>query len=883
MRWHHKLAVVVRGWFASSALDRQLDEELQFHFDRQLQVNLDAGMTPEQARRSAALAIGNVEPIREASRDARAGALLRQTRRDLSYGIRLLTKAPGFSAAAIIIIALGVGAVTAIFSVVYGIALKPLPFREPDRLVNLWSTSAKLGAGRFQVTGADHRDWRQANHVFEDIALIRALANFNLTGTGEPERVLAARISSNLFPVLGVSPAIGRGFTEDEDEIGHETVVLLSDGLWRRRFGGDPSIVGRDIVLSGVPHTVVGIMGKDFQYPGREFQLWTPLTINRDELARKVPGNNFLAIARLKNGVTIEQAQGEMNAIAARLATAYETNRDTGVAVVATHADLLATVRSALDVVLGAVICLLLVAALNLSGLLSARAATRSRELAVRLALGATRGRIAAQVVAEIVPLLVAGGIVGVGLAVWAVAAFVPLAPPGLPRAENIEVSSVVLAASIVILAITGGIASLMPVSQAWRSGLAAGAHQGNRTTTGGVRHTRARDLLVVTQIALSLPLLTGAVLLARTFTTLTATDPGFRSENVISLHLAIPRSKYPGDPQIAQVTGRILDRVGAVPGVTAAGMVNRLPLGGGAQIGVIAFDAAGQVRAELPSVDWRTVTPDYFRTMGIPIAEGRSFDSRDNDGAPLVGIIDERIARLVWPGESAIGKRFRIPLKIDGADLPWHEIVGVVGHVKHDGLDLDTRPQVYWNYQQRAQDRMVVVARAAGDVTALTPAIIQAIRDVDPEQPVYDVRTMDDVVQRSLGQQWLNMILVGGFASISLVLCCIGVYGVIAFGVTRQRREFGIRMALGASRSGIAALVLSRGLILAGIGMIAGLVIASLLTRSLDSMLYGVRPNDVVSFGAASVAILVVAVLASYLPARRAASLDPAVTLRAE
>ena len=872
---------MLRGWFGSSALDRQLDEELQFHFDRQVQANLEAGMLLEQARRSAALAIGTAEPIREASRDARAGALLRQAGRDLSYGMRLLTKTPGFSIAAIAIIALGVGAVTAIFSVVYGVALEPLPFHEPDRLVNLWSTSAKLGAGRFQVTGADHRDWRQANHVFEDIALVRALANFNLTGSGEPERVLAARLSANLLPVLGVSPVIGRGFNDDEDEIGHEQVVLLSDGLWRRRFGGDPSIVGRDLVLSGVPHTVVGIMGKDFQYPGREFQLWTPLTINPDELARKVPGNNFVAIARLEKGVTIEQAQSEMDTIAVRLAATFDSNRDTGVVVVATHADLLGTVRSALSVMLGAVICLLLVAALNLSGLLSARAAARSREFAVRLALGATRGRIAAQLVAEIVPLLVAGGMAGVGLAVWAVASFVPLAPPSLPRAENIAVSGVVLAASIALLAVTGLIASLMPVAQAWRSGVAAGNHEQNRTATGGVRHTRARNLLVVTQIALSLPLLTGAVLLARTFTTVTAIDPGFRSENVISLHLAIPRSKYAGDRQIAQVTGRFLDRVAAVPGVTAAGMVNRLPLGGGAQIGVIAFDAPGQARAELPSVDWRTVTPGYFQTLGIPIVEGRSFDGRDKDGAPLVGIIDERIAKLVWPGESAIGKRFRIPLQIDGADLPWHEIVGVVGHVKHDGLDLDTRPQVYWNYEQRAQDRMVVVARGAGNVTGLMPAIIQAIRDVDPEQAVYDVRTMDDVVQRSLGQRWLNMILIGAFASISLVLCCIGVYGVIAFGVTRQRREFGIRMALGASRRAVATLVLGRGLALAGIGTLAGLAMAALLARSMSSMLYGVDPNDAASFAAATAAILIAAAIASYLPARRAAAVDPAVTLR--
>ncbi len=739
MRGHQRLSTLIRDLFRSTGIDRQMDEELQFHFDREVQANRERGMALEEACRQARLTIGNPEAHKESSRDARAGALVRQFARDLVHGVRLLRKAPGFSAACIAVVALGIGSVTAIFSVVYGIALEPLPFRQPERLVALWTRAPKLGQARVLVSGADHRDWQASNHVFEDIALVRNIANFNLTGNGEPERLFGARVSANLFTVLGVEPAIGRGFTEDEDEIGNDRRVILSDGLWRRRFGADRSIVGKEISLSGVPHLVVGVMRPEFQYPGREFQVWTPLTINPEEIARKVPGYCCLAVARLKDGVDLAQAQSEMDTISARLASDYPLNEDTSAEVVPLHGDLVAPVGPALYVMLGAVLCLLLIACLNLSSLLGARAAAQRRQVAVRLALGATRGRVALQSVAESIPLLVVGGALGIGLAGWAVSAFIPLAPANLPRVENIHLSTTVLAVSVIALTLTGLLASVLPTRQAWSVDLTAATREESRSTTGGRAQARARSILVATQIALALPLLVGAVLLTRSFVKLTEVNPGFRTDNTLTTLLAIPRSKYADDRQVAAFADRLLEQVTTIPEVASAGLVSRLPLGGVGAFGGLEFDAPEPRRTAFPSADWRSVSVDYFQTVGIPLLDGRVFDARDIDGAEPVGIVDERIARTVWPGESAIDKRFRIAF----AGQPWIRIVGVVGHIQHDGLDVEQRPQVYWTYSQRAQDRMALVVRGRGDSRNLIRVIIDAVHRVDPEQPVYDTRML--------------------------------------------------------------------------------------------------------------------------------------------
>jgi putative ABC transport system permease protein len=668
-------------------------------------------------------------------------SLMHQVGRDLAFGTRLLRRAPGFAAISALVVALGIGTTTAIFSVVYGVMLRPLPYAVPDRLVALWSRLPN-SPQRVRVNPADHRDLRSSNTVFEDVALANAPQNFNLIGSGEPERLVAARLSSNLFPVLGVSPALGRTFTSNEEQGGNDRVVLLSDGLWRRRFGADPSIVGRTINLSGNPYEVVGVMRPDFQFPEREHQLWIPLTINPRLLAREITAYDHLAVARLKPGVRIEQARRDIAAIGARLEAEYPgTNRGVRVEVLPLVEGSIRAVRPALYVMLAAVFSLLLIACLNLAGLLGTRAASRTREFAVRLALGASRGRLTLQALAEVAPIIAIGGIAGVAGARFAIAVFVPIAPAALPRVDSIEVDGAVLAFSIAVLALTGIVAGILPAIHAWRANIPT-ATRGNRSATGTRDQIRTRNALVIAQLALTLPLLVGATALARTFAALMDVDPGFRTTNVLSLHMAIPRSKYRTDQEIAAFYGRVVERVTSIPGVVSAGMVNRLPLSGNNQVMAFEFEDLGGRPVVLQS---RSVTPEYFRMMSIPVRAGRDFTERDTSAAPLVGIIDERMARTLWPNQSAIGKRYRVSLP--GQQSSEGRIVGVVGSLRHAGLDSEGDRQMYFSYHQFTDGRIVLVVRSREDVRAVTPAVLQAIRTIDPEQPVYDVRSMDDVV----------------------------------------------------------------------------------------------------------------------------------------
>ena len=872
-----RFRALVRG----DAVDRDLTDEMHDHLQHLVDENLARGMTHDAARDAGRREFGPVTQLVEASRDARGVMWLANAWQDARYGVRLMSRTPGFAAVAILTIALGIGATTAMFSVVYSVLLQPLPYREPDRLVNLWNTAVKRGLPRAFVGNANVADWKARNHVFEDIAVLRAVANFNLTGQGEPERLFGSRVSANLFSVLGVTPLIGRTFTRDEDQLSggtHDRVAILTHGLWVRRFGADASIVGRTIHLSGEPFTVVGVMRQDFAYPNREYQIYVPFTFDPQELVNRM-NYSYLSVARLKPGVTAQQAQAEMDIISAEIEREHpRENEGIGAEVAPLLNDTVATVRTPLYILLAAVGAMLSIGCANLANLLVSRALARRRELSVRAALGAARGRLIAQSIGELLPMLVAGGVLGLVGAAWAIDGLVPLLPADMPRVENVGLHRPALVFTLGVLAAIAVCVGVWPALEASRSGLSASVSDLSRGNTQTAARSRTRDMLVVAQIAATLWLVIGAALLLRSFVELRKVNPGFNPEGVYSLHLAMPRSKYPTDRDIAAFGNRMVDRVKALPEVAFTALVNRLPLAGGAQTGGIVFEGVDAKAAVLGNVDYRSVTPDYFRALEIPLLGGRMFAESDHASAPFVAIIDERLAK-VFNGADPIGRRVRIAV----ANQPWGTIVGVVGHIRHDRVDRDTRPQIYFPFEQRAQDRMALVVRTRTDPSLVATAVAGAIRSVDGEQPIYDARTLTAVLDRSMAQRWLQTTLLGAFAAMAMILAAIGVYGVIAYAVGQRNREFGIRLAMGATRAEIVGLIMRHGVLLFAFGAVIGLAASAATARVVATLLFNVGPFDAFSVAGATFIFFIVSLLACSLPARRAAAVDPSLALRAE
>ena len=860
-------------------IESEFDDEIQFHVERETQENIARGMSPVEAHRKALREFGVRTPIKEELREVRGLNLIDTMVQDMRYGVRLLRRNPGFAAAAALTIALAIGATTAVFSVVYGIVLRPLPYREPERLVSVWSDVPAMDLPRVFVGAANYRDWRTQNDVFEDMTLVRHVANFNIHGGGEPERLLGARVTASAFNVLGVSPALGRPFREDEEQVGNDRVVLLSDKLWARRFNRDRAVLGRTIPLNGEPHVIVGVMSPEFAFPGREFELWVPLTINPDDYVTRT-GFNFRSVARLKPGVTVAQAQANLTAISRRLEQQYPANRGIGALVLPLQEDVVGESRTPLLVLLGAVSSLLLIGCASLANLLIARAVSRSSELVLRSALGAGRGRLIRQSLTELVPLLALGGFAGILLAHWLVSLTIPVLPSTLPRVESIAINGPVMAFAAIAVMLTGLAIGIWPALQAGRWDVASALRESLRGSSTTLRGGRTRDALVVAQIAVAVVLLISSTLLMRSFATLKAVDPGFHADGVTTMHLAIPRTKYQDDNRVAAFCRDMLDRVRQLPGVRAAGMVNRLPLAGVNQTGSLELERSALANNRIESADFRSITPGYLEAMRIPLVEGRTFAEGDNADAPLVGLIDARTAKAAWPNESPIGRRFRIGF--GGGEPPWVTIVGVVGSIKHDGLTADQRPQVYWNYLQRAQDRMVLVARTDGDPAALTSSIVAAIRATDPEQPVYDVRPLSVVVDRSVAQQWLTTAVLVAFAALSLVVATVGVYGVVAYSVAQRAREFGVRMALGAARSDVLFMIIGRTARLVVVGALIGTAAALAASQALGTLLYGVAPTDWVSYVTAVAALMIAALAATALPATRATRFNPSQILRA-
>jgi putative ABC transport system permease protein len=874
MRILHQIVALFRALFRSEQVDADLADEMRFHVERETEANIARGMLPIAARRAARLTFGSIDDAQELSRNDRPGSGFRQMARDVRFGARLLRKSPVFGVTAIAVVALGIGAATAIFSVVYGVMLRPLPFHDPSRLVTVWLTRA---SGRLFPSAADAAELRQLRGVFTDVALVRSSnINLSLIGDVEPQRLQSARVSPNLFSVLGVPPALGRTFASDEDQRGRERVVLLSDALWRSRFGADHGVIGRQIRLDGRPYTVIGIMPPEFQYPTTGLDAWIPAVLEPGELSRAMI-NNYRLVARLDPRATLDQARREVAALAKRLGTSYQWNAGAGFIVDSMLDDAVRSVRPALTLLLGAVSFLLLIACVNLSNLFGARATARSGEFAVRLALGATRPRLIAQAIAEAAPILAIGGVLGVVVAQWAVHAFVAGAPAGLPRVESISLSAPVIAYSLALLVVTGLASSVVPAIQAWRSDFTTVTNDRNRSSTSGRGRAVARRVGVAAQIAFALPLLVGASLLIQSAIEVSRVKLGFNPDRVATLSFEVSRTKHESDQAAADYYGQLVAAVRGVPGVVNAAIVNRIPLVGAQTNAVRLENAPGTSEREV-LIDSRTVTPEYFATLGIPLIAGRTFTDHDDASSPAVAVIDERLARATWPGEPIVGKRFRGP-----PTGGWVTIIGVVGHVRTAGVEVDPQPQVYWTSRQWVQNRATLAVRSNLESRALFPAVVKAIRSVDSDQSVFDTRSMQEIVDRSLAQRRVTTTLMVGFGGIALLLAAVGIYGVVAYSVTQRLREFGIRVALGATRREVTRLVVWQGTSTAIAGSAIGLVLAIAAAGVMRNLVYGVAPRDVASILGATMLLMLVAIVASVIPARRAAAVDAAVTLRAE
>ncbi|MFL6437222.1 MAG: ABC transporter permease [Terriglobales bacterium] len=809
---------------------------------------------------------------------------------DFRYGLRTLRQSRGFAAAAVLVLALGIGANTAIFSVVNSVLLRPLPFPHPEQLVQIWHTPPQTsfpGMKEFAVSAANYLDWAAENHVFQQIA-IYSWSTFNLTGNGEPQFVSARRVSSTFFPLLQAQPILGRVFSPEEDQPGHDHVVVLNESFWRNQFGADRNIVGRDITLDGATYRVIGVMPAKFQFPisSAPMKLWAPLAMTDRE--RAVRGeHHYAVIGRLRSGVNVQQAQAEMDTISHRLEQAYPADdKGWGAVVKPLDEELVGDVRTPLLVLLGAVALVLLIACANVANLVLARTLSRQKEIAVRTALGASRTRLVRGVISETVVLSVTGGVLGLLIAHFGVKLIVAFLAAKLPRASDIGVDGWVLAFTVAVSLLAGIIAGLVPAVRLSNVNVNEALKQGNRTSSDAAGN-RTRGLLVISEVALSLMLLIGAGLLIRTLWMLRSVNPGLDPHNVLAMTPSISATAYPQPAQEIAFYRQILENVDAIPGVVSAGAIDSLPLSGNGSNQPIQIEGRPvQAMADQPEVGVRLISNGYLHTMRIPLLRGRDFGDQDTADSVGTVLISQSLAQRFWANEDPVGKH----LTLTFFPGKTREIVGVVGDVKDRGLDVaEPQATLYVPLAQLTPPAAAawrsfplwLVVRTQSEPTTVTSAVINAVHQLNPELPIVDVTTMDNFVAESLSQQRFNMLLLAVFAGVALLLAAVGIYSVLAYTVRRRVREIGIRMALGAQTSDVVGMVISEGMKPTLIGLAIGAAGALALGRFVSSLIYGVKPGDVPTFATVSLVLVVVAFLASVIPAYRATRVQPVSTLR--
>ena len=876
------------NWFFSlfhkPSLDAELSDELRFHLDRQIAENIASGMSPTEARRAALRDFGGVAKFTEASRDARRTNFLENLLQDIRFGARMLRKSPAFTFFAVAVLAIGIAANSAIFSVADAVLLRPLPYRDANRLVIVWEDASAIGFPSDTPAPGDFSEWRSRNQVFTDMAASSFGSSVALTGQGNPEKLGGRAVTANLFSVLGVSPALGRDFLPEDDVPGAAPIVILSHGLWLRRFAGDPQIVGRQIWLNYEKTTVIGVMPRGFQFPDREAEVWIPIRFSKEELANR--GNHYLqVVARLKFGVSLAAANADLSVIAKQLEKQYpDTNTKVGANAVALRDQFAGDVRPALLMLVGAVCFVLLIACANVANLLLSRAAGRRRELAMRLTLGATRTRILQQMLTESLLLALLAGTAGLLLSIFATQFLAALIPTGFAPITGATLDPRVLLFTLAVSLATGILFGIIPALRVSRVHIAPTLHQAGGRGSVGSGGQRLRNALVISEVALAIVLLAGAALLIRSLENLYHLDRGFQSDHVLVVHTPLSYPRYDAFPRRVSFYDQVLAKVQALPGVLSAGYTTWIPLtnpGGAVTITIEGRPEPAPGERLIPNL--RMISANYPTALRMKLIAGRFFDHTDGPNTQLVALINETMARDYWPGENPLGKRLKRANYEDAPAKPWLTIVGIVGDVHQAALDLPARPEMYLPYMQLdlGYDPEYLAIHTSGDPMSLVESVRQQVWSVDSEQPVSGAMLLSDIVDDNLASRRLQASLLTGFAAIALLLVTLGIYAVLSFAVSQRTQEIGVRVALGAQPSQVLRMIFSQGLRLFAIGAALGLSAAFLLTRAISHLLFNVSPYDPASFAAITLLLAAVSLLACYLPARRATHLDPLIALR--
>ncbi|MEP6689989.1 MAG: ABC transporter permease [Gemmatimonadaceae bacterium] len=875
--------------FWGTDVEGDIDDELRFHIESRVQEALDRGASPEVAHADAITRFGDVAQVRAVLRalghstviEQRRADRLDELRQDVVFAVRSLRKSPVFTAVALVTLALGIGANTAVFSVVRGVLLKPLPYPDVDRVSMLWVRMTGLGYPRGNISNAEVLDVQARTRAFAAIGVFRGYGG-TLTGRGEPEMIDAEQVSAGVFAVLRTPASIGRVFTADEDRRGQGGVIVLSDAYWRRRFGSDRAILGQTLQLDGRPRVVIGILPPSFTF--EKSDAYIPLEMNTDSLVQQRGWHNFHAIVRRRPGVSLEQANAQLDALGANLRAELPKSypRDMGFGLFAQplHEALVGNVRHSLLVLLGAVALVLLIACVNVANLLLARAESRQREFAVRVALGANRGRLVRQLLTESTILAIAGGALGALLSAWGVRALLAVSPGAVPRSESVHVDAIVLVATLAIAVVTGVAFGLLPALQAARPELQSVLREEGRGTSAGRARLRTRSALIVAELALAMVVLTSAGLLMRSFWRLQHVDAGIKPDNVAVMHLTLPRARYADFGGAKRFFAELVGRVATIPGVRDAAAAMSLPMKGYANWD-IEVEGHPRVPGEAsPSPMPQFVTPKYFAALGIALRAGRYLDERDNDARQQHVVVNETFARKLLPG-GAVDRRFRMT-----GDSAWMTIVGVVADVKMNGLDAE--PLAQWMVNIAGADSVGsflrdvwIIARTDRDPTSIVPAARRELFAMDANVNFSDATTMEDVLSRSLARPRFTMLVLASFAGVALVLAAVGVYGVIAYSVSQRTREMGVRMALGAGRGDVLRLVVGQGVRVAALGITLGLAVSLVASRLLSTMLFEVKVHDPATYLVISALLALIAFAASIIPARRATRVDPSIALR--